>query len=131
MDQAYVEPGGGQLQGGAQGQSPQGQGGPMGGPGQGPPGQGGPGAPGQGPGGGFGGGRRGQWAGAQEMTPEQKEQRRQHMLQKFDKNGDGQLDENERAQMRAFMQQRHQERMRQLQQQGQGGGGFNNGQPPQ
>lgn len=39
------------------------------------------------------------------------EERRQRMLEKFDTNHDGKLDDNERAQMHAFMQQRRMERM--------------------
>lgn len=57
----------------------------------------------------------GQWGG---NNPE-RQQRRQRMLEQFDANHDGQLDENERAQMRAWMQQRRQN----------GGGQFGGGQP--
>jgi len=46
---------------------------------------------------------------------------RQRMMQRFDSNGDGKLDDNERAQMKAFMEQRRQQRGMMMNQ-GQGGG---------
>lgn len=79
-----------------------------------------------------GSGMRGPWGGGPGLSPEQREQRRQRLLKMFDKNGDGQLDENERAQMRAYMQQRRQERMQRWQQEQQHGpgGAPSNEQPP-
>jgi hypothetical protein len=49
------------------------------------------------------------------------EQARKRMLERFDTNHDGKLDENERARMKEFMQQRRQMRQRDG---GQGGGGL-------
>lgn len=49
--------------------------------------------------------------------------RQQKMLKKFDANGDGQLDQNEKAQAQQFMQQRRAQRQAQ-------GGGWNNGMNP-
>jgi hypothetical protein len=65
------------------------------------------------------------------MSQEQRQQRRARMLKMFDKNGDGQLDENEKAQMRAYMQQRREQHMQHEGQDGGSGiGRSNNGQPP-
>jgi hypothetical protein len=58
----------------------------------------------------------GQHGGGGEDSP-QRQAFRQRMLEKFDANHDGQLDDNERAQMHEFMQRRRQERE-------QGGGGL-------
>jgi hypothetical protein len=51
------------------------------------------------------------------------------MIKMFDKNGDGKLDQEERAQLKAYMTER---RMKRMQNEGQGGGGFGaGGQSPQ
>lgn len=85
-----------------------------------------PGAPG-GPWGGGGGGRKrhmrqgiGQGQGGQD--PAKREARRQKMLKKFDANGDGQLDQNEMAQAKAFREQRRAQRQAQGMGNGQMGG---------
>ncbi len=51
------------------------------------------------------------------FNDQERQEHRQRMLQKFDANHDGKLDDNEKAQMHEFMQRRRQERE-------QGGGGF-------
>ena len=51
-------------------------------------------------------------------NPADKAARRQKMMARFDTNGDGQLDSNEKAALKAFRQQRRQQKM-----QSQGGGG--------
>jgi Spy/CpxP family protein refolding chaperone len=53
------------------------------------------------------------------LTPEQRAERKQRMLQRFDTNGNGVLDPDEKAKMHQFMQER---RARRFGQQGQGQG---------
>lgn len=86
----------------------------MGGGGGGRGGQGGPGGPNgfggrQGQGGDQAGGQ-GNLGGDRNMTPEQREERRKEMVKRYDKNANGQLDEDERATMREEMRQRRQQR---------------------
>lgn len=82
-----------------------------------------PGGPGGGPGGGLGsGGGGGQCQGRRGGGGARAGQFRQKMMTKFDANHDGQLDDSEKAQIRAFREQRRQEREA-------GGGGLGNGGP--
>ncbi len=81
------------------------------------------GSPGNGP---PGGGFRRFGGPGQGGTPQEMAERRQRMMKRFDTNGDGVLDDNERAKMRAFMQQRRQERENRPN----GGGDFPNDSSP-
>jgi len=108
-----------------QGKWGQGGGGPQGGPG-----------PGNGPGSQQGGGpgqfrRMQEGSNAGQTGPGQggfndaeRAARRQRMMARFDTNHDGVLDENEKAQMRAFMEQRRAERQAREGGQSSGGGGW-------
>jgi hypothetical protein len=68
----------------------------------------------------FGGGNGAQGNGSADFA-----ERRQRMMKKFDANGDGVLDDKEKAKMRAFMRQRREQR-EQMQGNHPNGGGFQN-----
>ena len=88
-------------------------------------GQNSPGGGGSSAGGGGGGGGGAGAGGSGSPTPEQRAARLAKMKERFDKNGDGVLDDSEKAEMQKFIQERR--ARRQAMQQGGGGAGAGNG----